>query len=77
LSGLLLPAMFISALDQTVMATALPTISGDLGRLSIQAGPDRIRALSATVQHGVQDDEESYRGEDRTCANVHYGRTDH
>jgi hypothetical protein len=27
LSGLLL-AMFISALDQTIMATALPTISG-------------------------------------------------
>ena len=52
LSGLLL-AMFISALDQTIMATALPTISGDLGRLSIQAVPDRIRALSATVQHGV------------------------
>ena len=32
-SGLLL-AMFISALDQTITATALPTISGDLGGLS-------------------------------------------
>jgi len=26
--------MFISALDQTIMATALPTIAGDLGGLS-------------------------------------------
>jgi len=32
-AGLLL-AMFISALDQTIMATALPTIAGDLGGLS-------------------------------------------
>jgi EmrB/QacA subfamily drug resistance transporter len=32
-SGLLL-AMFIAALDQTIMATALPTIAGDLGGLS-------------------------------------------
>src|SRR5215831_8022680 len=32
--GGLLLAMFISALDQTIMATALPTISGDLGGLS-------------------------------------------
>ena len=31
LFGGLLLAMFISALDQTIMATALPTISGDLG----------------------------------------------
>lgn len=32
-SGLLL-VMFIAALDQTIMATALPTIAGDLGGLS-------------------------------------------
>jgi EmrB/QacA subfamily drug resistance transporter len=32
-SGLLL-AMFLAALDQTVMATALPTIAGDLGGLA-------------------------------------------
>src|SRR5215467_698421 len=32
--GGLLLAMFISALDQTIMATALPTIAGDLGGLS-------------------------------------------
>jgi EmrB/QacA subfamily drug resistance transporter len=32
-SGLLV-AMFIAALDQTIMATALPTIAGDLGGLS-------------------------------------------
>jgi EmrB/QacA subfamily drug resistance transporter len=32
-SGLLL-GMFIAALDQTIMATALPTIAGDLGGLS-------------------------------------------
>jgi len=32
-AGLLL-AMFVSALDQTIMATALPTIAGDLGGLS-------------------------------------------
>src|ERR1700716_2805843 len=32
-SGLLL-AMFIAALDQTIMATALRTIAGDLGGLS-------------------------------------------
>ena len=32
-AGLLL-AMFIAALDQTIMATALPTIAGDLGGLS-------------------------------------------
>src|SRR5947208_1651512 len=32
-AGLLL-AMFISALDQTIMATALPTIAGELGGLS-------------------------------------------
>src|ERR1700736_1184944 len=32
-SGLLL-AMFIAALDQTIMATALPTIAGELGGLA-------------------------------------------
>src|SRR5438105_2204804 len=32
--GGLLVAMFIAALDQTIMATALPTIAGDLGGLS-------------------------------------------
>ncbi len=32
--GGLLVAMFIAALDQTIMATALPTIAGDLGGIS-------------------------------------------
>src|SRR5881227_1276977 len=32
--GGLLVAMFIAALDQTIMATALPTIAGQLGGLS-------------------------------------------
>src|SRR5438132_1054813 len=32
--GGLLVAMFIGALDQTIMATALPTIAGQLGGLS-------------------------------------------
>src|SRR2546423_14763078 len=32
--GGLLVAMFIGALDQTIMATALPTISGQLGGLT-------------------------------------------
>jgi EmrB/QacA subfamily drug resistance transporter len=32
--GGLLIAMFIAALDQTIMATALPTVAGDLGGLS-------------------------------------------
>src|SRR5581483_8636232 len=33
--GGLLVAMFIGALDQTIMATALPTVAGDLGGLSL------------------------------------------
>ena len=32
--GGLLLTMFVAALDQTIMATALPTIAGELGGLS-------------------------------------------
>jgi EmrB/QacA subfamily drug resistance transporter len=47
-SGLLL-GMFIAALDQTIMATALPTIAGDLGGLSDLSWVVTVYVLAAAA----------------------------
>jgi EmrB/QacA subfamily drug resistance transporter len=47
--GGLLIAMFIAALDQTIMATALPTIAGDLGGLSDLSWIVTVYVLSAAA----------------------------
>src|SRR4051812_23242444 len=47
--GGLLLAMFISALDQTIMATALPTIAGDLGQLTDLSAIVTVYVLAAAA----------------------------
>src|SRR6266516_349345 len=47
-SGLLL-CMLLAALDQTIMATALPTIAGDLGGLSQLSWVVTVYLLGATA----------------------------
>src|SRR6266496_987684 len=49
----LLCAMFISALDQTIMATALPTIAGDLGGLSQLSWVVTVYVLAAAASTPV------------------------
>src|SRR6201997_5748213 len=43
------PSMFLGALDQTIIATALPAITGSLGGLSYLAWVVTAYLLSATV----------------------------
>src|SRR5205085_4278392 len=45
----LLVAMFIGALDQTIMATALPTIAGQLGGLSALSWVVTVYVLGAAA----------------------------
>jgi len=47
--GGLLLAMFISALDQTITATALPTIAGDLGQLTELSWVVTVYVLAAAA----------------------------
>jgi len=51
--GGLLLAMFISALDQTIMATALPTIAGDLGQLTDLSAVVTVYVLAAAATTAV------------------------
>ena len=71
-SGLML-GMLLAALDQTIVATALPTIVGDLGGLDHLSWVVTAYLLTSTVTHAaVRQDQRPLRAQARSsrCAIV-------
>src|ERR1700740_2001041 len=62
------PSMFLGALDQTIIATALPAIAGSLGGLSYLAWVVPAYLLAATVAPRCSAAWETHTGANACCS---------